>query len=153
MPIFFLMTAILTAAAQIYQGQQQRRATNINADRAAEIEEQQAKAIEEKTRQEEALHRASGERLLSTQRALYGKSGVEFTGTPLLVMADTARQIELDARAIKYGGSIQAAQARNAATLSRTQGSSAAKNAQTASYFSAGTTLLQGAGQAYGAKR
>lgn len=134
----------MAAGGAVYAGDQQRKAANMNAD----IAEQNAIAERNKAAYDENIHRESVRKLLSSQRALYGKSGVDMTGSPLLVMEDTAGQGELDALAIRYGGDIAAAKQRSSANLSRMQG----KSAQTASYFQAGSTLLSGASQAYTTK-
>lgn len=43
-----------------------------------------------------------GKRFLSRQRALYGKSGVKLEGSPLEVMAHSAKEIELDIFATQF---------------------------------------------------
>jgi len=133
--------AVVSAAGAIYSGEQSRKASSQNAD----IQEQAAANAEAKAKYDEDRHRQSVEKLLSAQRALYGKSGLDMSGSPLLVMEDTAAQGELDALAIRYGGDVSAAQSRSAANLSRMQASSY----QTSSYFQAGSSLLTGAA-AYG---
>lgn len=45
-----------------------------------------------------------GESFLSTQKAVYAKSGVELSGSPLLVMADTEKNIHLDALITRLNG-------------------------------------------------
>ena len=82
---------------------------------------------------------------MSRQRALYGKSGVEIEGSPLLVMEDTAAQGEMDALAIRWGGDVAAARARSEANLMKMQGRTAGRLGA----IQAGTTLLSGAGQTY----
>ena len=139
------ITSALTAATgTIVSADASRRAANQNAD----IAMQAAESAKNKAAYDEQMHRDRVQKLLSTQRALYGKSGVEMSGSPLLTMEDTASQGELDALAIRYGGDVAAAQNRSQANLSRMQGS----NAMTAGYFSAGSTLLQGASSYYGNK-
>lgn len=133
---------IVSAVGTAVSADNSRRAANQNAD----AQEQAAIAAQRKADYDEARHRESVQKLLSAQRALYGKSGLEMSGSPLLVMEDTAAQGELDALAIRYGGSVSSAQQRSAANLSRMQ----AGAIQTASYFQAGSTLLSGASSGYG---
>lgn len=142
--IAYVAAAAVAAGGAVYAGDQQRKAANQNAD----IAEQNAIAAQNKAAYDETRHREGVRKLLSAQRALYGKSGVDMEGSPLLVMEDTAGQGELDALAIRYGGDIAAARDRSAANLSRMQGGAA----QTASYFQAGSTLLSGASNAYDLK-
>jgi len=132
-----VVAAIVGAVGTISAGDASRRAANQNAD----AQEQAAIAAQRKASYEEKMHRESVAKLLSAQRSLYGKSGVEMEGSPLLTMEDTAGQGEMDALAIRYGGDVAAAQQRSAANLSRMQASAV----QTASYFQAGSTLLSGA--------
>lgn len=61
------------------------------------------------------------ERLLSTQRALIGASGVEFSGSPLLVAIDTAREAELQIEAQKFESRLRQQELRDNAALSRFQ--------------------------------
>jgi hypothetical protein len=141
--VVYAIGAAIAVAGAVYSGEQSRKAASQNAD----IQEQAAANAEAKAKYDEERHRKSVDKLLSAQRALYGKSGLDMSGSPLLVMEDTAAQGELDALAIRYGGSVTAGQQRSAANLSRMEGSSA----QTSSYFKAGSSLLTGA-SAYGSK-
>ena len=134
-----LASAAAGAGGQIFAADSERRASNYNAD----VMDQEAFAAKDKAKAEEDAHRESVKRILSTQRALFAKSGVDMSGSPLLVMEDTARQGELDALTIRYGGDVAAARARSQANLMRMQGA----DKMTAGYIGAGTTLLTGATQ------
>ena len=136
--------AATSAAGTIYSGQQQRKAASYSAD----VAEQAARAARERAAYDEEMHRERIRKTLSTIRSLYGKSGVDMVGTPLLALEETAAQGEMDALAIRYGGDVAAAQKRSEAALYKMQG----RTAQTSSYFQAGSTLLQGAGSAYRTK-
>ena len=132
-----IASAVVAAGGTAVSADASRRAANTNAD----IQEQNAAAARAKSNYDEQRHRESVQKMLSTQRALYGKSGVDMSGSPLLVMEDTAAQGELDALAIRYGGDVASAQQRSAANLSRMQ----ASDYQTAGYLKAGSSLLSGA--------
>lgn len=136
------VSAVVSAVGVISSADASRRAANQNAD----IAEQNAIAARQKAAYDEQMHRERVKKILGSQRALYGKAGVEMTGSPLLVMEDTAEQGELDALAIRFGGEVSASQNRSQANLMRMQG----RDAMTAGTFTAGATLLQGAGNAYG---
>jgi hypothetical protein len=84
-------------------------------------------------------------KLLSSQKAAYGKSGVDLAGSPLLALQETVEQGELDALAIRYGGDVDASRNRSAAEISRMEG----KAARTSGYLQAGSTLLSGGVKAY----
>ena len=140
--IALLAATTISAAGALQAGKSQQDMAEYN----ARVAEQSAVAATEKAAYDEQIHREQVRKVLSKQRALYGKSGVDMTGSPLLVLEDTAKTGELDALAIRYGGEIEASRARSGAGLSKAQGS----QARTASYLQAGTTLLTGGSQAYG---
>lgn len=134
--IALLAATAVSTVGTLKAGEKQQEAYNYNAQVAEETAVQEQK----KSAYDEQMHRAEVRRILSTQRALYGKSGVTIEGSPLLVMEDTAKQGELDALAIRYGGDVAAARARSEASLLRMQG----ENVREASYYQAGSTLLGG---------
>lgn len=130
----------VAVAGTIQSGRAQAKMAEYN----AQVAKREAQVAEQNAAYEEAMHRKEGARLMATQRARYAKSGVTSSGSPLLVMEDTAAEIERDALAIRYGGNVAAANARSSATLSRLTGS----QAKTASYYSAGSSLLTGISKA-----
>ncbi len=136
------LMAVSTAASAggaIYSGIKQEEA----AEYSAKVAEQNAEASLKKAAYDEEAQREKVKRLLSTQRAAYGKSGVDLTGSPLLVLEDTAAQGELDALAIRYGGEIEAGQQKSKAELYRLQG----QTAKTEGFIKAGTTILSATGK------
>lgn len=86
---------------------------------AASLEEQGAVALQagkERARQARVL----GRRTAGAQTAAFGASGVVAgTGTPLLVLAETARQSELEAIKGEFAGAYQESVARKQAALTR----------------------------------
>lgn len=89
-----------------------------SAQQKKETAREQAKLIEEQTRKEVEDFHEQGEALKSRQIALVGASGVKQEGSPLLVMQETARQLEEDELWIRTQG-------RKAAELTRKQGDAA----------------------------
>lgn len=142
--IGYIGSGVIAAGSAAYLGYQQNQA----AKKSAEIAEDAARATENKAAYDEAAHRERVKKIISSQRALYASAGVTEEGSPLLVMEDTAKQGEMDALAIRYGGDVAAAQARSQANLYKLQG----KQASNASYLRAGTSLLTSGYKAYGAK-
>ncbi|OQB51810.1 MAG: hypothetical protein BWX99_02707 [Deltaproteobacteria bacterium ADurb.Bin151] len=140
--------AVIAAGAGAYSADQQRRAGNQQADYNAAVAEEDAKAAKAKAEYDEKAHRENVRKILATQRALYGKSGLSMEGSPLLVMEDTEKQGELDALAIRYGGDVASARSRSEANLARMTGRNNAYAAK-AGYIQAGSTLLSGAAGAY----
>jgi len=71
--------------------------------------EYSARIVERKSAQEEKASREKTRKLLGTQRALFAKAGVDISeGSPLLIMAETAREGEEEALAIRRGGKEEA---------------------------------------------
>lgn len=133
---------LVSAAGAIYSGMQQKQAADYN----AKVAENQAQSIQNKAMYEEQIHRERVRKILSAQRSVFGASGLDTaSGSPLLVREDSAMQGEMDAMAIRYGGDVEAANARSAANLYRMQG----RTAQTAGFIQAGGSLLSGGAQVY----
>lgn len=140
----------MSAFGQYQAGKQQQTAMNYN----AAVSEQQAEIIERSGELEAYKLKKSGESFKSSQRAMYGASGVKGTsGSALEVLADTAAMIELDIATTKYNTAVGAMQARSQAAMQRWEGQQAKK----AWTMAAWTTLIGGAGKiagnyAYGSK-
>ena len=130
----------VAAGSAIYQGQQAKKEAEYNAS----VQEQNAVAAQQKASYDETMHRERVRKLLSSQKALYGRSGVSLIGSPELLLEETAAQGELDALAIRYGGDVEASRYRSEATLSKMRG----RAASTSGYASAGSTLLSGGSRA-----
>jgi len=117
----------LSAFGQYRSGQAQEAAYKYN-----------AAATEEKGKYEESQARERLKHLLGTQRALYGKAGVDITsGSPLLMMLETTREGEVEALNIRRGYQTEAG-------IQRYYG----KQAREAGMIGAGSTFLTGLGQA-----
>lgn len=128
------VAAVISAVVGVYSAYEQKRA----ASKAASIQEEQAEAAEKKTKYDVELHRERVKKFLSSQKALYGKSGLALKGSPLLVLQDTERQAKLDEMAIRLGGDVNAATYQSQANLLRQQG----RTAFAAGALQAGTSLL-----------
>ncbi|KKN27531.1 hypothetical protein LCGC14_0863670 [marine sediment metagenome] len=151
----FAGTAV-SAFSSFQQGQAQSVMSGYNALIARQNADLTSKRMElAKTEKKiiEQRFRKKSERTLATQRASFAKAGVEAEGTPLIVAEETAAEIELDALAIRYAGTVE--QSRLAAEqagfeqadiLSRMRGS----QARIAGRLGAGSTLLTGLGRTAG---
>lgn len=94
-------------------------------------------AAEAKARQE----RKRDKLILSRQRAVFGASGLDpGEGTPLLTMADSARQAELNALNIEWSGRLQSDNFSAESSLRRFE----AGAVKEAGYLRAGSSLLSG---------
>jgi hypothetical protein len=121
-----LVGAVSTAVAaggSIAAGVQQQQTAKADAKEATQV-----------AAYDEAQSRDRAKRLLGAQRAAYAKAGVDMSGTPLDVTADTAAQQEIDALAIRWGGQQRAAGFRAQGQQSLIEGVS-----------SAGSSILSGA--------
>ncbi len=105
--------------------------------------ERQARQEEFRGLDEIQIRGRQGERLESEQRAGFAHSGVRVdSGSPLLVMAETALDTIQDVKAIKEGTAAKAESYRERGRTFRGIG----KAARTASRYRAGTSLLSGIG-------
>lgn len=139
-PYLLAAAAAVSAVGAISAGQQQAKMAKYNAS----VAEQQAAAARAQADIAANQHRRRAKLLNSAQQAAIAGSGVTPEGSPLIVMADSAAEAEYDAQLIRYGGEINASQAMSQAALDRMQ----ARSARLGSYFSAGGSLLMGAGLA-----
>jgi len=128
------------AYASVKQGKSQSDWNKYN----AQVAERNAKTAKAVAEVEAARKRRETQRLSSRQRALYGKAGVTFEGSPLLVMEDTAAEGELDALLIEYRGLTQTQAYQSQAESSRMK----ARQAKAAGWYGAGTSLLGAASSA-----
>lgn len=143
------MTAGLMAYSAIRQGQAASAEAKSKANIAnynAQVEENRAKAVEQRTIMESQDQAADATRKLSTMKANIGASGVVSTeGSPLLAMATQAVEFAKENQRLGHRGISEMQDHRTQATLDRTQAKifkQKARNIRTASYIKAGTSLL-----------
>lgn len=84
---------------------------------------------------EEKLSRRRLKALIGEQETLYGKAGVDLqSGSPLLVMAQTAFEGEEEAQMIRYAGDVAVAKKKNEASMNRFYAKSAVKAGKMAAW-------------------
>lgn len=142
--IITIAATVISTAIGVYSAYQQGQAQQKAAKDNAKAAENQATATRNAAMVREQQHRERIRHLAGTQRAVAGASGLEEAGSPLLVMADTLEQAELDAQRIRYGGEVSATGFEAQSRLSRFQGDQASR----AGMIGAGSTLLSGAASA-----
>jgi len=139
-----LVGGIMSAQAQAQQGKDQESVMRYN----AAVKEQEAKQLEAKAVIDSQRQAEQAERVRSNLRAQLGASGaVVSEGTPLLLQAKQASELEYDNLMIGYNANVDATRLRNGANLDRAQGkmySRAGSNAATATMFNTGGTVLGG---------
>jgi hypothetical protein len=147
--------AVIGAIGVIQGGQQaaaQGRSQKAIADQNAEIERRKGVRAKQIAAINRSEHERSASAQLATLFASGGASGViRSEGSPLAVFTDYARDIELESLRITNVGDVDYDAALNQARNFRSQGSLdllAGKQAQTASFFKAGSTLASGFGSA-----
>lgn len=91
------------ARGQIVAGKAEAQAQRYN----AAIATQEAKIVEDKKILETKRLMRRKKDILSTQRALFSKSGVLLEGSPLEVIRDTEAEIELDNLVNKYNRNVE----------------------------------------------
>ncbi|MEY5101011.1 MAG: hypothetical protein RJA36_3730 [Pseudomonadota bacterium] len=178
-------SSVIGAAGAIQAGQGAQAAANFNAASMRQQAQMQAEARNQQlgynqqlaavqeaelrtqqAREAEAI-RQRGRRILGAQRAGMAKAGVELTeGTPLEILADQTREIELQAADSAYAADVTSRKIRTglqsesyATAMSNAMDSyfterraslaiAEGRNARTASYYQAGSSLLGGASNA-----
>lgn len=142
-PFLMVAGAAMSAMSAINQGKAAQAAAKYNAS----IADQNAQVARDQTILQ--VRQADREAYLRTGaiRAAQGASGGKEAGSVLDVIADTASQNELQRQDIVYQGSLRQRGFQNTAALDRFSGDTA----RSSSYLTAGSELLQGAGQAYSA--
>jgi len=115
----------ISVIGAIQGGKAESQAAQFNADSARA--EAQAR---------ETAQRTAAQRQLGSIRAGVSKSGATMEGTPLAVLSESAANAEIDALNTRYSGQREA-------SLYEARG----RNARTAGYMRAGTSLLSSAGK------
>jgi hypothetical protein len=111
-------------------------ANAIQARRKADYEEEQSR---------KRLHT-----LMGKQQALYAKAGVDLSsGSPLLVLAETAASGEEEAQNIRQVGDVNVAEQKNQATLNRFYAKQTIRAGKTAAWSTALSSMSGSAGSAY----
>lgn len=141
-PYLIAASAGVSAYAAIRQGQAAKAASKFNAaiaEQNAVLARQEAQDLARQQSRENYLR-------LGAIRAAQGKSGgAADEGSVLDIIGDAASQGELQRQYILRSGELKAGGFQNTAMLDRMSG----KNAQTAGYLQAGSTLLSGAAGYY----
>lgn len=144
----------LTMAGQVQAGRYARAEAESAQDIAnynAAIQEQEARAIEQKTVFEQQRQVKEAERAKGRLRARLAASGARIdVGAPLLIAEEQAAELELESFLIGYEGRTAIQRARTQAQIDLAQGKifgERGKAARATSYIGAGRTLLTGFGE------
>lgn len=140
-PFLLAASAAVSAYSAIQQGKAAKAAEDYNstiANQNAQIAQQQTKVADQQQARENYLR-------LGAIRAAAGANGNANAGSVLDVIGDVAQQGELQRQQIRLGGQLKVRDYTNTAALD----SAAGRQAQTSSYFKAGSDLLGGAAGAY----
>lgn len=155
-----IVSSLVGAAGAIQQGNAAAAAAKFNAktqEMNAKISEARARDSLERGKLDEQQKRNEVAQIKGRQQAAMAANGVDIGyGSPLDTLVDTATMGELDALTVRsnaareaYGHDVEAANKRADAQLSRMN----AKASKTAGYLSAASSLLTGAGNAWGSYR
>lgn len=127
---------VVGAIGQISAGNAAAAAGRYN----AQVSDNNAQRIRAEAATEIQDKRRDVRRQLGSIRAAYGASGIDFSGSPLDVLADSAFEGEWDVTKIRYKAEVAAVDEENRANLYR----AGADASQTAGYIGAGSSLLSG---------
>lgn len=135
-------TSIIGAGVQAMGAMAQANAQASAAEYNAKVAERNATIAKQNAVQEEATKRRETRKVLGSQAAAVGASGLAMQGSPLDVLGETAAMGELDALTIRYNGDNNTESYRQDAQLERMK----AKNARTAGAIGAASALIGGVG-------
>lgn len=139
--VITIIAAGVQAYGQYKQSQQQAAVYKYN----AQVAQNNAASSRNAASVDEFQVREKNKRVMATQRARYAKANLQLSmGSPLEIMAASARQAELDAQIIRYRGELGAAGFESQASLLTSQ----AKSIRQAGVIAAGSSLLSGAASA-----
>jgi len=124
----------ITAIGEIQEAQQRAEAEEFNAD----VSRQQADMIKARGRLDIMRQKKTAIALRGTQEALYSKSGVVLTGSPLMVIEESAANAELDILLTEFNVFAEESRARSEAMEREMR----AKAERRIGYIRAGKTLL-----------
>ena len=128
----------IAAVGAVRQGQAAANAAEFNADVAAK----NAQAAEAQAQAASEAQKRDSQRRMGAAVAAYGASGVSLSeGSPVDVLAESARMAELDNLTLKYNYRLKALGYSTEASLARAN----ASNSRTAGYLSGAGTALGGA--------
>lgn len=142
-PFLMVAGAAMSAMSAINQGRAAQAAAKYNAS----IAEQNSEVAREQTLLQVRQADRESYLRLGAIRAAQGASGGKEAGSVLDVIADTAAQNEIERQDIVYRGALAQRGYQNTGTLDEMSGRAAGRS----SYLTAGSELLQGAGNAYSA--
>lgn len=136
-----IASALVSAAGTYYTGVKQKQAAEYN----AKVAENQADIEEQESRERIRRMREEAKAFMARQLSMRANSGVSIeTGSSLLVAAETASRLELQALEQSRSDQARLYALRTGAEQSRMQGDTALKSA----YWQSGASLLAGLGQA-----
>lgn len=137
-----LATAAVTALSAYRQGQAQEANANYQAAQG----EENAKQVMQQTSSLEDEQRAKARQVIGAQIAAQAGSGTQLNGSAADMLRQSLFNAESDAQQIRYEGKNRALGLQGQAAATRLQG----KQARQQGTLNAATSLMQGAGQAYG---
>ena len=142
-----IVGVVVSAGIGAYAASESAAAAERQSKYNKRLAENQAQAAKNAAAVAEDTQREHDRRILAQQRALVGGAGLSTEGSALLVMIDSAKQAELDAVRVRYGGELQAGGLEDQAGLF----GASAREARRAGAVGVGTTLLTGASNVAGA--
>jgi len=141
-------TTAIVAGTSIIAGRQASAAGEYNQaifNRNAEVKEQEAEIIRQRTEYEIAQFDRKFAALQGQTKTAVLKSGAELSGSGLRILRSNAEQAEIEKDMIEYNSKVGQARAYEEANFARMKGSLARQQARAAEfgyYAQAGTSLL-----------
>jgi hypothetical protein len=141
-----IAATIAVAAISAYGAMRSAKAQKDQADFTSAVERNRATRERQQAAIDSQEFARDQSRVAAARRAIQGGSGTEIgEGSNLLTTEDFAGEVAFQRRRIEEGGEVRATRLEQSATLNQMAG----KNAQTAGYIKAGSSLLSGGAKAY----
>ena len=140
---------LITAGAQLGQGEAAAREAKYEGEYNATVYEQQAGMIDEQKKLEASQYDRAIRRARSTAISRTAGAGLELGGSPVAVMIDTETQLLLDQAIGQYNLEVRKTGALSSARYSRYSGKQGARAAKAAGYSNAFSTMLSTGFTAY----
>jgi len=128
--------SVLGGVMNFKGNQAQAKQIQLIAERNAQAAENEKIELAEVKADQEVSLRKQSERLVGTQRIMTAASGVQMTGSPMTIAADTFFATQLDALNIQQASSREQAMKTDQAAMTRLEGRAKSSGAKYQSYAS-----------------
>jgi hypothetical protein len=144
-----LVGSAISAYGSYKEGQDAKEASNYNAAISRQNSEREAQMVEQQGTFDVAQKTKEARRFSGTQKASYGASGVELSGSVLDTMISTANEFELDKNILEYNSKVKAQSLRYGGSSQANYDQKLGDMYATSGLLKSGSTLLTAGSKVY----